>query len=281
MDENWQQETRLMEFSGEYGQQTFTLPIQPELAMMDFYDKTSDATTDQTFVASEPFSQNFPKLYCKLIADEFPENDSAFIRVTHRWVAPDAMKNPVNGITLSNYRHWRIEALMPEDLELSGYFVYSRYGYLDDSLMADPNDSLGMMYRANPSEDWQSVFAEQSGTNNQGVFVFPNILPGEYTLAVWDDLYVGLNEELDETKSGEVSLFPNPAGEVVNIVLGQRNASLVRIYNSNGKVVDEIHNEQGLSSLQYATGNLPTGTYIFTFFDHGGHEIESKKLIVN
>lgn len=281
MDENWQMETRMMEFSGEYGQQTFTLPIQPELAMMDFYDKTSDATTDQTFIASEPFSQNFSKLYCKLIADEFPENDSAFIRVTHRWVAPDAMKNPANGITLSNYRHWRIEALMPEDLEMSGYFVYSRYGYLDDSLMANPNDSLGMMYRANTSDDWQPVFAEQSGTINQGIFLFTNILPGEYTLAVWDDLYVGLSDELDNDKSGEVSLFPNPAGEMVYIVLGKRNATLVKIFDANGKIVDEIHNEQGLNSLQYETGNLTNGTYIFTFLDHGGHEIESKKLIVN
>ncbi len=281
MDENWQQDTQLMEFSGEFGSQMFTIPIHPVLAMMDISDKVADATTDQTLIVSEPFSQNFPKLYCKLIADEFPEGDSAFIRVTHRWVAPDAMKNPINGLTLSNYRHWRIEALMPEEVQLNGYFVYSRYGYLDDSLMADLNDSIGMLYRANPAGEWQEVYAEKIGSQNEGIFAMPEILPGEYTLAAWDDLYVGVEDEEKPVASGEISLFPNPAGETVNIILGKRNATLVKIINNAGNVVDEIHNEQGLNSLHYNTEKLNTGTYIFMFLDHSGIEIESKKLIIN
>lgn len=274
-------ETRLMEFSGETGQQTFTIPILPKTVLADFYDKVADATTDKSLSASAPFSQSHSDLFCKIGITEIAPGDTAFIRMTHRWVAPDDPKNPINGITLSNAHHWRIDAVTAEGTQLKGSFMYNKFNHLDGELMSDPNDSIGVMYRANRAADWQPVFAEKTGSTNIGYFDLPLLLPGEYTLAAWDDLYVGMDELAIAEPITEISIFPNPADDIIFITLGKRNATTVEVFDAKGQLTDSIHNYQRLNNLQYDTRQLVPGSYILKFLDHNGREIENHKLIVN
>jgi len=218
MDADWNKETRLVEFSGSSGSQTFVLPLNPVLALPDMHDKFADATTDLSIVVSEPFTYSATDLYCMVGAEEFPAGDSAFIRLTHRWVAPDSLKTPVENLRLSTYRHWRIEALLPEDVQLNGRFTYNRFGNLDGDLIGNPNDSLGMMYRPNHAADWQPVFAIKTGSTNIGYFILPELLPGEYTLASWDEFFVGVDEQEEEIIKGEqIAIYPNPANDEIYI----------------------------------------------------------------
>jgi len=285
MDDAWQQETYLMEFSGETGQQTFTSAIHPEIVMMDPEDKVSDATTDRIITPSAPFSNSFSTLlYCSIGAEVFPADDSAFIRITHRWVAPDPIKNPVPGVTISDYHHWRIEGILPDGLQLNGKLNYNANGNLDNGILTDPNDSIGILYRENREADWQPIEATRIGPFYVGFFNLPDMPPGEYTLAVWDDVYVGIEEEdagEKQVSDGDIIMFPNPAGDEVSILLGKRNATLVKIFNDSGEQVDEIHNYEKYKSLKYDTSGLKNGTYVFRFMDQNGREIESHKLIVN
>ncbi len=285
MNDAWQQETFIMEFSGETGSQTFTSSINPELVIMDINNKVSDATTDKIITPSEPFNVSFvSQLYCSIGADEFPADDSAFIRLTHRWVAPDPMKNPVQGITLSDYHHWRIEGILPDGLQLNGKLNYSVNGNLDNGILIDPADSIGILYRENREAEWQPIAATRTGSFYIGFFNLPQMPPGEYTLAVWDDLYVGIQDEeaaMPAANEGTIKLFPNPASDEVSILLGSKNATQIHIYNSTGELVDKIDNYQKLKGLKYNTSKLKNDSYIFRFFDHAGHEIESHKLIVN
>ena len=43
---NWQLFTDTIHFSGQYGSKEFVLPFVPDFVMMDYNEKTSDATTD-------------------------------------------------------------------------------------------------------------------------------------------------------------------------------------------------------------------------------------------
>lgn len=285
MDEAWQQETFLMEFSGETGQQTFTSSINPEIVMMDLNDKISDATTDKSIVATGPFNNSFStELYCSIGAEEFPAGDSAFIRITHRWVPPDPIKNPVPGVIISDYHHWRFDGILPEGLQLNGKLNYSANGNLDNGILTDPNDSIGILYRPNRAADWQPIEAQRVGSFYIGFFNLPEMPLGEYTLAVWDDLYVGIQEEDEKPfaiEGKEVRLYPNPADDEISITLGQRNATRIQIFDTSGRLVDEMRNEQKLKGLKYDASNLPNGTFIFKFLDQNGREIESHKIVIN
>lgn len=273
-------ETRLMEFSGETGVQTFVVPLLPVTVLTDFYDKVGDATTDKSLTASAPFFQSHSDLLCKIGITEIAPGDTAFIRMTHRWVAPDEPKNPVNGITISNAHHWRIEAVAAVGTTMKGSFLYSKFNHLDNELMSDPNDSIGVMYRANRAADWGPVFAEKTGSSNTGFFDLPLLLPGEYTLAAWDDMYVGMENNPMESSDTEISIFPNPCDDIIFITLGKRNAISVEIFNTKGQLADTINNFQRLKNIQYDTHRLRPGSYILRFLDHNGREIENHKLIV-
>ncbi|MDD3526296.1 MAG: T9SS type A sorting domain-containing protein, partial [Bacteroidales bacterium] len=254
--------------------------LLPVAVLTDFYDKAGDATTDKSLTASAPFAQSHSDLMCKIGITEIAPDDTAFIRMTHRWVAPDEPKNPVNGITISNTHHWRIEAVAAEDTKMKGSFLYSKFNHLDNELMSDPNDSIGVMYRANRAADWVPVFAEKTGSSNTGFFDLPLLLPGEYTLAAWDDMYVGMENSPLESSDTEISIFPNPADDIIFITLGKRNATTVEIFNTKGQLTDTINNFQRLKNIQYDTHRLPPGSYILKFLDHNGREIENHKLIV-
>jgi aminopeptidase N len=284
MDEAWNQETFVMEYSGETGQQTFTTSINPEIVMMDINDKVADATTDRVITPSGPFNNSFStELYCSLGAEEFPADDSAYIRITHRWVAPDPIKNPIPGITISDYRHWRIDGILPDGLQLNGKLNYSANGNLDGGILTDPNDSIGILYRPNRFADWQPIEASRIGSFYVGFFTLPDMPLGEYTLAVWDDVYVGIEDEQAPVVSEgqEVKMFPNPAGDEISIILGQRNATNIQVFDSSGKLVDEMSNQQKLKGLRYDSSKLENGTYIFKFMDQNGREIESHKIVIN
>jgi hypothetical protein len=285
MGGNWQQETFLMEFSGATGQQTFSSSINPQIVMMDLKDKVSDATTDKVITPSGNFNNSFStELYCSIGAEDFPAGDSAFIRITHLWVPPDSIKNPVPGVHISDYRHWRFEGIIPDGLHLNGKLNYSANGNLDEGILTDPNDSLGILYRPNRLADWQPIEANKIGSFYIGFFNLPEMPLGEYTLAVWDDVFVGIEEETADQNvvSGkEVKMFPNPADDEISIILGKRNATNIQVYDSSGKMVDELRNDQKLKGLRYDASKLMNGTYVFKFMDQNGREIESHKIVIH
>jgi len=280
MDAQWQMETHMMEFSGEEGTQFFSVGILPVLVMMDYYDKVADATTDQDLVIDGTGAAGFSDVYCELEVDEIPENDSAFVRITHRWVGADPMITPQEGLTLSDYRHWRIDGIFPEGFVASGSFFYNKYNNLDNTLLTDPNDSIIILYRPNAYTDWQSVDFVRTGNSNVGYINVPNLQKGDYTLAVWDDLFVGVN---DEKVSAEESIivFPNPASENVIIDFGNIPVSKVLVFDSSGKNVYTIKNLNNEIQKNWNVSTMPKGTYLLNFVGNSGEKLCSKKLLIN
>ena len=280
MDENWQTETVLMEFSGETGANSFLINLNPEIAMMDYYDKVADATNDMSLVLKQTGLTNLYPLFAKINAVTLPENDSAFIRVTHRWVPPDPLKTPLQGLTLSDYRHWRIDGIFPEGTDITGSFNYNKYNNLDGNLMTDPFDSIVILYRPNRAADWQGVPFTKIGSPNVGYLEVQHLQKGEYTLAMWDDLYVGIKQKPAPT-GNEIRIFPNPAQDEVFVEFGNDIPAVIDVYDSKGQLFRQFQNNRAGKNLRIESGDWPDGTYLFNFYSEDATLIDSKKLIHN
>ncbi len=280
MDAQWQMETHVMEFSGESGSQFFSTSIEPVMVMMDYYDKIADATTDQDKVVTQTGEAGFSDVYADIIVDEMPENDSAFIRITHRWVGADPLLTPLVGLTLSDYRHWRVDGIFPEGFDATGSFFYNKYSYLDNTLLTDPNDSIIILYRPNPVVDWQSVEFVRTGNSNVGYINVPHLQKGDYTLAVWDDLYVGANEGRGSIRE-DIRVYPNPATDEVIFDFGDTMISEVLVFDSSGKNVFTINNLSKDFQKNWNTSTMPKGTYVLNFLGNSGETLCSKKLMIN
>lgn len=280
MDQQWQTETVLMEFSGETGQQDFIIGINPVVAMMDFYDKVADATTDINLTINASTNINLFDVFAKLRVENMAPSDSGFVRITHRWVPPDELKTPVNGLTLSDYRHWRVTGILPGDAEITGSFMYNKYNNLDGNLMSNPADSLVILYRSTPASDWQGIDFLKIGAPNTGYIEVPNLQPGDYTLAVWDELYV----KVPETASGStdyINVYPNPAGDLVMMEFNHVIPASVKIYSSAGNHVSTLLNKQNQNFMEWDTREVKNGTYLLYFLDDSNKQLEVKKLVIN
>jgi aminopeptidase N len=280
MDNDWNEETVLMEFSDEHGVGQFTIGFEPELAMMDFYDKVADATTDEDKVIKATGLLNFTDTYAKINTLSLPEGDSALVRITHRWVAPDSLKTPTDGLRLSDYRHWRVDGIFPEGFDATGSFYFSKFNYLDNTLMTNNNDSLIILYRPDRAANWEAVDFVKTGNQYIGYIEVPHVQEGEYTLAVWEETFVGTSAELSDPEN-QIIVFPNPANGEVFIECGPFTPEFIKIFNAAGQVVDSIAGNVNRQSYQWNAAGFPAGVYVFNFFDKNGEVIATRKVLIN
>lgn len=244
MSSNWEKETDLMIFDGQYGQQTFTLPFIPEAVMVDMEEKISDATTDTYIVVDTTGIFELDSYNTYFTLDVQSINDSALVRVEHNWVAPDSMNNPIPGIRMSTRRYWKIDGIFPQGFYAKGKFKYSKsttlsssLGYLDDDLILSPiMDSLTILYRTGPGDDWREVPHSRWGSTVSGDIIVDTLKKGEYTLA-WIDSANYINK-INNT-SDLINVYPNPANNLVNIEIKTDKCSIIQIFNVTGQVVYE------------------------------------------
>ncbi|MDO9510684.1 MAG: M1 family aminopeptidase [Bacteroidales bacterium] len=268
-------EKRLMQFDGEYGTQSFTLPFIPVSVFADFDDLISDATTDYSFNINTSGNYDFSNTYFYMSASQVPS--PTFVRTTHYWVAPDPLKVAKPGLKLSNYRYWKIDGIMPEGFVAQGRFFYSKSSRLDDSLFAKPGDSLVMLYRANAAQEWQSIPFTRIGLQTGYIYV-ENLKKGEYTLASWDELYVSITTPKPEIKS--MHIYPNPSDGPVIINLSNTDKGFLKIYSIGGILLKNHELSKGKQSITLRKSNLPPGTYILIQEDSYGSPLARERLII-
>jgi len=118
-----------------------------------------------------------------------------------------------------------------------------------------------------------TALLESAGTTCEATFcadislemLNPGVLSSGFTVNVIPGSSLSVNEELNDI---QVKLFPNPATHRINLTYdAQKSGSeLVRIYDLNGKVVDEIQfnvavgNNQKIIDIEH----LPNGMYVLS-----------------
>jgi aminopeptidase N len=276
MDQDRNTYNDLLEFSGETGSQLFQVPFEPVLTLTDMNDKICDATTDAELLVSEAGEYDFEYTFFRLVVEEIA--DTAFFRVTHNWVPPDSLKEPVAGLRLSDYRYWTVEGIYPENCNVTGRFRYSKSDYLDNTLITNDEDSLVILYRPNASYDWQSVDFIQFGIPAVGYLYVPEIQPGEYTFAVWDQT-VGVGKNIME-KSHYFNLYPNPSSSAFTFEFNIPGQSTIIIFDAVGKIIEKFQVRSDQKTLTWEPGDISDGIYYVNMLSGNEKILENKKIVV-
>jgi len=117
--------------------------------------------------------------------------------------------------------------------------MYNKYNSLDGNLMNNPADSLVILYRKDRSDDWQSVPFDKQGSPYVGYIEVPDMQTGEYTLAVWDELFVKVPEIMPNSDTG-IKIYPNPASDMVIMEFAESVPDAIYVYNAAGLQVDSL-----------------------------------------
>ena len=277
MDEDWNMFSDTIHFSGKTACLVIEgVPLVPEIAMLDYNERLCDATTDLAKVVKTNELISFDNTYFKLDVENV--TDSAFVRIEHNWAPPDTLNYFQPGLTLSDYRYWKVDGIWPEDFLAFGKFQYMK-SYLDNTLITNIYDSLIILYRPNPSEEWFGIDFSKPINPYGGYITVENLQKGEYTLALWDYEYLGLDENKTELQN-HCDIFPNPTSEAFTINFNFENASEIRIYNSTGKNVKSISINKNQKSIFYLPENLSPGVYFLRLISDENRILFNEKLIV-
>lgn len=284
MDEQWHQYNDTVHFSGEHGVKTFNLPFVPSLVMMDPDDKISDALTSFTRVVKTSGTQDMTTTWCVL--DVQSVSDSALVRVEHNYVAPDPLKSANPDIKrLSPYRFWKVDGLFPAGFHAKAKFRYNKTtgtstGYLDNTLMTSANskDSLLLLYRRDPSDDWRIVPFVIAGTSTGGDLIADTLRPGEYTLAVGLPYISGLSL-LPAATPGGISVWPNPSADSFRLQWNGSAACRLSVFNPYGALVDDQEIDGKSGQATWTPGNLSEGMYVLQILDKQNRVIASGKVV--
>jgi len=276
MSSNWQTITDTIVFSGISGSKTFHIPYSPTEIMADLEEKISDATTDVAKTLHSIGEYEYQQTFCKVAVDQI--TDSAFVRITHNWVAPDSLLVPQPGLRLSDSRYWTVEGIFPEGFTAKGIFTYSRAASLDKTLITSSKDSLVMLYRPGAGYSWQNIPFTRTGPWMSGTITIDTLQRGEYTLAVWDGLFLGRKASATY-QPGILKIYPNPAKEKVNIEFDAQNKTILCIYDTLGKLLSKNYFNPGLNRYAWENQGKVTSVVYLKLTDSKGNLLESRKVV--
>jgi len=284
MNNNWQQYTDTISFSGASGSKTFQVPFVPTTAMLDLNEKISDAITSYHKIIKSVANIDFLTTYCYLNVTTV--TDSALVLVEHNFVPPDPLKTPNPKIKrLSDYRYWKVDGIFPNGFITKATFKYNRStnttsGYLDNNFMTTTasKDSLLLLHRRNTADDWKIIPFTVLGNSTVGNLVIDTLRQGEYTLAIAAPAYFGIEKNKDSGQNG-LKVYPNPSGSKFTIEWTGQNASILKVYNDRGIEVDSVPVKSGQNQVIWKPVNIGAGSYVFKLMDARNLILGNEKII--
>lgn len=256
--------TEKMEFNGEYGIQTFTIPYNPILVLCDYNEVMSDATIDETKIITTTGTKTYNYDYFKANVQAVSETEPALLRVTHNWAAPDTFMTEVPGLYIANHRFWTIEGNFPASFKTKGEFAYSTAttsgitGYLDYQFITNSLDSIVLLYRPDRATDW--TIEPSANQTTMKKLTVDSLKNGEYSLGIYDwDAYTKNKENIIVNN---VSVYPNPNNGVFCISNKENFNGIITIYDMTGKACYETKITKPGELIHINASDLPDGLYV-------------------
>ncbi len=276
-DDLWHFQTEEVDFSGEFGQATFSLNFNPTHAYMDLSQGMCDARTTDSKVISSAATIPFYNTYLTLYVNQI--SDSAFVQVEHNWVAPDSFKTPIEGLYLTDKRYWKVEGILPDTFSITARFLYSKattgsYAYLDYGFLTNVPDSLVLLYRRNTADDWQITSAYKQGTSINGYMTLDTIMIGEYAFGMWDR--TTKIPEIKSHKTEQIKIYPNPTNDTFYFEQQTDVVTNFTVYNANGK---QVFTGQLSGKCRYQWKPNTSGSFVVVFSDKAGKVVERQKIV--
>jgi len=263
---------------------TFT-DFVPVYIALDLDGQVQDAITDEWIPIADTGTYDFGT--AKMMVQINHINDTALLRVEHNWIAPDAMRNPIQGLHLHDYRYWTVSGVFDSTMHATATIDYDGTSatYLDNTFFTNSEDSLTLMYRANQDSDWaiaDSFFVDKQGSaaNKTGSVVIYNLKQGEYSLAIYNsalptavNTWQGCSQLLNIETPAEnaISLYPNPANDAITVQFANNTFNEVEVFDITGRslVREKIASLQ--SSVLLNVKPLAAGSYVLSLKGFSGN----------
>ncbi len=279
---NWNKTVDTILVSGQFSTFNFTLPYNPIFTCLNENFGINQAITDDQFVLKTTGNKNSTLGKINLTINAI--TDSALVRIEHHFVGPDAIKQNTNNYIISKNRYWSIDGIWPSNFKVSASVYYDGRnitsgggGWLDHDLVLNTEDSLILLYREGPHDDWKhfphySKNVIGSSNNAFGQIKIDSLWKGEYTFA---NSAEGLSIKKNAVQKSEITVFPNPSKQSFSVLLNETNYE-IQIRDMNGKLVTS---QKGSYETVFETDNWKKGTY-FILVTKGTAILGSSKIVV-
>lgn len=269
---------RLVTFDGEYGEAAFQLPFHPVFAIVDYDDDLSKAAVGEQLTMKAKGTYTCTPALFNAVVDKIEGNDSIWLYVKHHWTRPDTSLSP-RFLKMAD-RYWTVTGVIPEGSRVGGRFYYSRQGSdqtLDNNLFTNQDEFslIRLLYREKAGDEWKPATSMHTGSSAQGYFVMTSLKTGEYTLAMADTSYVGIEVPADGD-NGKVRIYPNPTTGSVTIETDTPGEPLMLdVCDLSGHlIIDSLHLNSGTKTKL----ELKTGSYIFNIRQLNSNKLTSRKV---
>lgn len=274
MDANRNEHVESIVISGANSSFSFTIPIEPQLAILDKEAMISDALVGQEshigFIGIHNFSQ------AEFRWDVDVLSDTAYLRVEHHWTQPDAGgMNPWH-YRLSPNRYWTVLGILPTDFAATARLQFNGNaapgGYYDVDLMANVGpwvfneDSLVLLYRPGPGSDWSeypyaTLNTLGSSLNKIGRFDLDSVMMGEYVFALKVDV---LGTEDTDQVQNQFAVYPNPTDGFITVDVPEEMCQTgdleFVIFDVSGRYIQ--YHEIRSCGQELPVGDLDAGEYV-------------------
>ena len=274
-DNNWNSYKDTIVASGQYSTVNVNgIPFNPTVYVLNEDNRLNQARTDDKFIINSPSTiSNTPlSLVANITVNSIV--DSAMLIVQHHWVAPDSIKTNPNNYRISTSRYWSFDGILPNNFSASARLNFdgrNNNGFLDLDLVPVNGDSLILLYRENPADDWEEYPYYTKTTISQtlafGFVTLDSLLLGEYTYAN-SATAIGINEEnAKQTKSFNV--YPNPTKNSFWIENNDKSNfnNKMDIYDLSGKL---IYSSNLTKRTKVNTSKWNSGNYIISISNQKG-----------
>ncbi len=186
-NELWEKFESELLVSDSFTVETFEVPFNPSMVILDPNFMMLDATSREAKVISGKGQHSFKHAYITL--DTKRIKDSSLIHVSKSWIEPDTAGISGSGLILDHTGYWTINALGHNNLAGVVSFEYENFRYygnefIQNAIKNKELNSVILAYRKGPGDKWKKIPFEASHSSTSGKFTISKIKPGDYCLAL-------------------------------------------------------------------------------------------------
>lgn len=286
MDHQWQKEIKPINMSGPGATFTIQTNVKPVFVGINEDAKISDAKSSEAKIIKTNATVTYNIGRASLLVSD-KGADSSYIYIEHHFAEPDPIKDVSKQYRLNTQHYWKIDGILSQGfssklrLNLDGNKTTSGNSYLDTCLTTVTNDSVIVLYRKGPADDWTEVskYTRLKVGNKGGVYTIDTLKLGEYVFANGKShVLAGIEEQ--EKENMHLKVFPNPAHDFVEIQLENitlNGSEYIQWIDVTGKAMTKQKINSNHEVIQ--TKTFSKGIYFIEFF-RDGKKSETHKILI-
>lgn len=280
--QNWDAYVESLELTQEVQSFVFQLPIVPAMVHLNPRQKLNYGMTAATEFVYSTGSVNTHHTDISVRVEEL--SDSALIRTECHWTGANISTKNAGDLQVRMHpgRHWRISGVGGTKLKLSANLNFSaRKGQYDYGLIKDVADSVILLYRSRPEDDWveHPYYSKVVPVAGDSILVFDidSLFFGEYALAERDTTIKIDNSIFTERNQVlKALIYPNPTkGKVTFEVPSEFHGANIILLDYQGREWSQKTSIEKNTKITLDISSFTPGVYFYliernaTYLDYG------------